>query len=316
MRRLSGVVVAAASALLLAGVVIASCGPNVAPSSPTTAVSGSQVPGTSPADPIAGVATTIARASLNDAEHQIEAVLGLRAGAVSRSSEAAALSSSDLTLRWDGGRAEVDQNTGRIRMIIVSGGPGGSGASLSDSALDQTASQVAETLGWANATLAAEGFSSGGAKRIDHGDAGTEYVKTWSGRDKQGLPNQAIIEVGLSVTTGNLVHFFCVPGPQDAASSPVAVSKDEAVEIALEAVGDNPPGDPMPQVPGEPTTTAPPLGIVVTSTELVHTSAPGVTGGKDMLVWIVKLGGYDRSGKVHATVYIDGVTGDVLLEMY
>ena len=45
---------------------------------------------------------------------------------------------------------------------------------------------------------------------------------------------------------------------------------------------------------------------------MVHGTAPGITGGKDMLVWIVKLGGSTPTGLVRAIVYIDAITGEVL----
>jgi hypothetical protein len=64
------------------------------------------------------------------------------------------------------------------------------------------------------------------------------------------------------------------------------------------------------------TTTGPAQGLVLKSAELVHTNAPGVTGGKDMLVWIVKMEGWMPAGYAHPEIFIDAVTGNVLQAMY
>jgi hypothetical protein len=41
--------------------------------------------------------------------------------------------------------------------------------------------------------------------------------------------------------------------------------------------------------------------LTIQSAALVHTDARGITGGRDMLVWIVKLGGVTERGKATAT---------------
>ena len=53
-------------------------------------------------------------------------------------------------------------------------------------------------------------------------------------------------------------------------------------------------------------------GVVVRSVALVHTDAPGITGGREMLVWVVKLGEMTERGEMIATVYVDALTGEVL----
>ena len=303
MRRSPGITFAAVILFLLAAsLALWGCGTRAAISGPgaTTAI-GEQATGS------AGQGTA-------SAISQIEALLGLPKGAVSRSTQPTPMLPSDITLTWDGGQAEVD-NSGHVRWIIVDSDARHSAAQLSDSDLDQTVSHVLEILGWDSKALAAEGFTPGGAKNVDRGDAQTEYTKTWAGHDDQGVPNQGLIEVALDAASGNLLHFMYSPGPRAGATSPATVSKDDAIRIALNKVGDDPPGSPttIDTLPGGSTTTGPPLGIVVTNAEVVHSDAPAVTGGKDMLVWIVKLGGYSRSGVVHATVYIDAVTGNVLV---
>ena len=187
----------------------------------------------------------------------------------------------------------------------------------SQSDLDRTASHVLELLSWDDGALAAEGFTAGETKTVDHG-GGPQYTKTWVGHDEQGLTNGGLIEVALYAVNGRLVSFYYNDGPRAAAASPAAISKDDALQIARKVVGDDPPVDPTTSetLPGGSATTGPPLGITGTSAELIHSDAPGSTGGKDMLVWVLKLGGYTRRGRLHAVVYIDALTGKVLSKTY
>lgn len=93
-----------------------------------------------------------------------------------------------------------------------------------------------------------------------------------------------------------------------------AISALEAIAIAKETIGT---GDDVAVIPTtappEPTTLpASPTGVVVKSTELTHVDAPAVTGGRNELVWIVRLGGSTHEGIVSAKVYIAAHTGEVL----
>lgn len=305
MRKSPGITVAAVALLLVAGLVTWGCGTGAAISGPgaTTAISqqatGSDGHGTA------------------GAISQIEALFGLPKGAVSRSTQPTPMLPSDVTLTWDGGQAEVD-NTGYVRWIIVEGDARHSAAHFGDSGLDQIVSHVLKILGWDSKALAAEGFTPGGAKNVDRGDGSTEYTRTWVGHDDQGVPNQGLIEVALDAASGNLLHFMYSPGPRASATSLGSISKDDAIRIALDKVGDDPPANPTTTdtLPGGATTTGPPLGLVVTGAEVVHSDASAITGGKDMLVWIVKLGGYTRSGVPNITVYIDSATEKVLTVLY
>ncbi len=51
------------------------------------------------------------------------------------------------------------------------------------------------------------------------------------------------------------------------------------------------------------------------SAELVDTDAPAITGGRQMLFWIVKLGGTHPRGQIRATIYIDAATGEILTDL-
>jgi hypothetical protein len=247
---------------------------------------------------------------------QIAALYGLPKSAVSRSTGPTTTSPADVWVAWDGGSAVVDTDTGRVRVVLASREVSYPATNPSESDLDLAVSHVLELLGWDDAALAAEGFTAGETKTVDHG-AGPEYTRTWVGHDEQGLTNGGLIQVALYAQNGRLVSFFYNDGPR-AAASPAAISKDDAIQIALNVVGDNPPVDPTTSdtLPGGSTTSGPPLGITVTSAELIHSDAPGITGGKAMLVWVVKLGGYTRSGHLHAQVYVDALTGKVLSETY
>ncbi|MBN1322025.1 MAG: PepSY domain-containing protein [Thermoleophilia bacterium] len=93
------------------------------------------------------------------------------------------------------------------------------------------------------------------------------------------------------------------------------ISKEQAIAIAKETAGTGSGPATTLAPPGESTTSTVPLGIVVESAELIHTDAPGITGGEDMLVWNVKLGGSNDRGLVGVRVYIDAKTGRVLTHL-
>ena len=298
-------VFAMALLMLAAGLAVWGCGTGAVASAPgATTTTGPQI--TRPG----GDATARAIG-------QIAALYGLPESAVSRSTGPTTTSPADVWLAWAGGSAVVDTKTGRVRMILGNTDVSFPATNPSESALDETVSHDLELLGWDDGARGAEGFTAGETKTVDHG-GGPEYTKTWVGHDEQGLTNGGLIEVALDKQSGRLMTFFYNDGPRAAAASPAVISKDDAIQIALDAVGDDPPVDPTTSdtLPAGSTTTGPPLGITVTSAELIHSDAPGITGGKAMLVWVVKLGGYTRSGHLHAVVYIDALTGKVLSETY
>lgn len=295
---------------------LAGCG-GAAPASnatsllPATTVTGEVAASSPTSEPVADPDAAIARAAA-----RVEATLGLPAGAVTASTEAPRLADADVVLAWESGgksRAWVDLDTGCILAIIPETGGGSSDEPLSDTELDQAAVHVAEQLGWNEAALAAEGFTPEDPRILPHGDAPTEYSRRWAGHDESGLPNQGLIDVALDVTNAELLHFFYIPRSRTALDATETISQEEAIAVAKGVIGDSsqvPTTDTAP--PGQSTMTTPPLGVLVRSAELVHSAAPGITGGRDMLVWIVKLGGSQATGEVRATVYIDALTGEVL----
>lgn len=115
--------------------------------------------------------------------------------------------------------------------------------------------------------------------------------------------------------TGRLRTFFCSSGPESLPDTAGVVSREQAIAIARETAGTGS-GPATTLAPrGETTTSTVPLGIVVESAELIHTDAHGITGGRDMLVWNVKLGGSNDRGLVGVRVYIDAKTGEVLTQL-
>ena len=92
-------------------------------------------------------------------------------------------------LTWDGGRAEVDYDTGRVCAIMrESQTVSTSNSILGTAELDVAAIHIAELLGWDRATLAASGFTPGEAEIVPRGDAPTEYRKRWEGHDGGDYP--------------------------------------------------------------------------------------------------------------------------------
>jgi hypothetical protein len=243
---------------------------------------------------------------------QLETILGLAYGTIIRSSDEPMLPDSEVALTWSGGRADVDADTGLICFILLEAPEITAGSALGNTVLEEEAERIAGLLGWDAAALTAQGFTPGTSRTVDRGSAGAVYQKTWVGHDEEGIPNQGLIEIGLDKTTGELRSFLFSPGPRAAAPETQKVTKNEAIEIAAEAASENLPGrSTTTSTPiGRSTTTAPPLSYKVASATLVHTDAPGITGGGDALVWIVKLTVNTNIGKTGVTVYVDAVTGE------
>lgn len=85
-------------------------------------------------------------------------------------------------------------------------------------------------------------------------------------------------------------------------NAPGTITQEDAVRIVKGVIGSNSQRPTTTAPPGQSTMSTASLGVVVESAVLTHTSAPGITGGKDLLVWIVKLGGSTSTGLISATV--------------
>lgn len=247
----------------------------------------------------------IARATV-----QVQEALGLPSGSVTVSDKAAGLPDAEVLLSCDGGgEAALDLDTGRVVYLIAGPGNPDSGIYLPAEELDAKAVRLAEIMGWDAAALAAEGFTLKEAEFIDHGDAATEYTKRWGGHDEQGIPNNGLIDAAVDAGTGQVLHFFYHPGPRASLDQSATITDEEAVRIAKAYLESEswPSSTSMSSAPARGTNL-----LSMQSAALVHTDAPGITGGREMLVWIVKLGGMTERGEATATVYLDAVTGKVL----
>ncbi len=258
---------------------------------------------------------------------RLQSALGLPAGAISKSSQPPLLSGSDVALHWSAGKADVDVHGGYIRAILTDSTQTTSGSTLSISELGKKADLYMGLLGWDGASLRTQGFTEGEAKMVDRGDNGAVYQKTWVGHDSNGVPNEGVIEVGLDATNGRLHSFLFDPGPATALDSSDTITKSEAMMTAKEATTSRSPSSSPTSASGPTTassapsgasgegststTVAPPLEVV--DATLIHTNKTGITGGRDMLVWLVKLARPATSAAGGATVYVDAVSGDVLV---
>jgi len=135
--------------------------------------------------------------------------------------------------------------------------------------------------------------------RIDMSESPREQVKADRRPGKRDSIMYVLTVIAVLAVALHLL-VFAPASPDDAASTATttmqssAISAAEAITIATLTVS-----------PPAPT-------VVVKSTELTHTAVPAVTGGRDMLVWIVRLGGSTPEGMVSAKVYIAANTGEVL----
>lgn len=117
-----------------------------------------------------------------------------------------------------------------------------------------------------------------------------------------------------SSTTGPTLNSGSSTSATEPETNRGSISQSEAIQIAKDYIRDKSPvpttADSVPV--GETASTKAPTGVLVRSAELIQTSAPGITDGRDMLVWVVKLGGDTAKGEIRATVYISAETGEVL----
>ncbi len=181
-------------------------------------------------------------AATSKAISQLQAILGLPMGTITRSSGQPMLPDSEAALTWSGGRADVDAQTGLISCVLLEPKETAASTALSNAVLDKEADRIVGLLGWDAMALAAQGFTPGRSRSVDRGTAGSVYQKTWVGHDEEGIVNQGLIEVGIDKATGELRSFLFSPGPRAAAAVPQKVTKNEAVEIATEAAVRGPSG--------------------------------------------------------------------------
>lgn len=264
-------------------------------------------------------------AATSKAISQLQAILGLPMGTITRSSSQPMLPDSEATLTWSGGRADVDAETGLISCVLLEPRETAAATALSNAVLDKEADRIVGLLGWDAAALAAQGFTPGTSRSVDRGTAGSVYQKTWVGHDEEGIANHGLIEIGIDKATGELRSFLFSPGPRAAAAVPQKVTRNEAITIATGAAVRGPSGSETTSstlrggttstLAGVTTTTMSPSQLKVENATLVHTDAPGITGGGDALVWIVKLSKSTPAGRIAVTVYVDAVTGEVLSVM-
>lgn len=233
---------------------------------------------------------------------QVQAALGLPDGSVITSKDTVLFPDAEVMLACDGGgEAALDLDTGRVVYLISGPHDSDSGARLSTEELDAKATQLAEIMGWDSEALAAEGFTVEEAKLIDHGDAPAEYTKRWRGHDEQGVPTNGMIDAAVDASTGTVLHFFYHPGPRASFTQQATITREEAAVIARTYVDDE---------GWSGTTDA--EGLAPPSATLSHTDAPGITGGRELLVWVVTIEGLTDRGTATATVYLDATTGEVL----
>jgi hypothetical protein len=275
-------------------------------------------------------ATVSSQAVINQAISELQAALGLADGAVSQSTQPPLLADSDVVLTWLGGKADVDLKSGRISAVLVDSTAGASGTSLPGATLDDDADRLAGLLGWDSVALQTAGFTPGGSQTIAYDQAGPVFEKTWAGHDSEGIPNEGVIEVGLSATSGDLHSFLFSPGPAVGLDVSRAISRDQATRTALSAAAKNAvtsastsstsvkvstttTGSKTSSTGGGTTTTTAPGGFQVQSATLVHTNKRGITAGKDLLVWVVQLSANTGAGEAGAIVYVDAVSDKALV---
>ncbi len=138
--------------------------------------------------------------------------------------------------------------------------------------------------------------------------------KTGRGTHATGLGDEmrAPRTIVVSLVVAGLVGASSLGGCEE--SSAGLITEERAVAVAMEAFTERPAVIPSTTAPdGEVTPSTVPLGVVVDDAELIRCDAPGITGGEDMMVWTIHLGGSTSEGVVSARVYVDATTGELLV---
>jgi hypothetical protein len=152
----------------------------------------------------------------DEAAARIETALGLTAESVTASGANPTFSAAaDVVLRWDGGSAELDVETGRVYWALQNASSASmAGASFPDSELAEVAQETVRLFGWDAAVMAAEGFTLDQSGRADHAEGAAEFFMVWSGHDAQGVANGALIDIRLDASTKSLRSFAVIPAPE------------------------------------------------------------------------------------------------------
>jgi hypothetical protein len=199
-------------------------------------------------------------------------------------------------LKWPGGEGWLD-GARRIVFVVRDGRPTDpTTTSLDATQLEADVLRVLELLGWDAAALAEEGLRAD-QSTFTNQYVTLEFVQTWIAYTSQDIQNGGRIDLRLDASDGSLNAFMYYPGVREPVDLSRAITRDEAVVIARARV----------------LSRYPSATLALESATLKVTNAPGVTGGKTMLVWAVVFTGNGPSGiAAGGRVYIDANTGDIL----
>ena len=235
---------------------------------------------------------------------QLESALGIGSGQVVATSAKPTLPGATVVLKWPGGTAEIDPQSGLIAAVQSRTSGVGPGPLVNEGQLDSTADKCALEMGWKDETLKEAGFRpEESALLVDDMD---QYRKTWVAYTSQGIQTDGLIEVRLDARDGSVFSYFSKPGMGDVqADLSAVISQETAQAIARAAIEDC--------SPGEPIVTSSQVALATTVSKLMWFDAKAVTGGKQKLIWVIELVGRDPEGVVvGGSAYVDAMSGQVV----
>lgn len=136
----------------------------------------------------------------------------------------------NAVIAWEGGRAEVDDSTGRVYSAIAEQRqPNALLPLLTEERLEMEALGIVRDLGWTDGTLAGLGFKQHAPGTLAE-DTGL-YTITWGQFDEKGKTEDGFIVMELEGRTGRLVGFSVWLG-SDAPEIAGTISEADALVIA------------------------------------------------------------------------------------
>lgn len=210
----------------------------------------------------------------------------------------------NVVIEWSGGRAEVDDSTGRVYSVLAEQRQSNALLPfLTEERLEMEALGMVRDLGWTDGTLAGLGFKQHSPGTLAE-DTGL-YTITWGEFDEKGKTKDGFIVMELEGRTGRLVGLSIWLG-SDAPEIAGTISEAEALVIAQTQIYLH---TDKPKIPlaGD--------GSLIllnrSSSQELRQIEDSKIVEEPTLCWVVTITGTVNLQVVGGTVYIDARTGEV-----
>jgi hypothetical protein len=252
----------------------------------------------------AGTRTTTQ--GLRNAERALGSIIGLAVAELRVSGATPDSPSADAVVEWEGGRAEVDSNSGMVFAASVEQQAADPSAGfLTEGRLEFEATTIAHGLGWTEGALAGLGFKQQQPGTLAEGTG--LYTITWTRYDGTGAQRDGSIVLAMDGRTAGLVRFSVWLGA-DAPAIAGTLPEAQAMQIAQTQIYLH--------------ADKPKIGLAgdgslillnrTVSEELKLIDDSTIVGSRPRLCWVITVKGTVDMQIAGGTVHLDAVTGEVL----